>query len=117
MRNSQDQAAKTAEDTAQADAEPQTAETATVDQPRKNPLKECKDCERWFEIREHARVSVLLKDAVEKYEEKLNDKGFKPSLAEFLKLLQLEKEIEDETQGKETHVLWVETQTESEPLK
>jgi len=117
MHNSQDEAAKTVEDTAQADAEPQTAQAGTVGQPREDPLRECKKCQHWYEIREHARVSVLLKDAVTKYEEKLNTHGFKPTLAEFLKLLQLEKEIEDETQQKETHVLWVETQTESELLK
>jgi hypothetical protein len=78
-------------------------------------LRHCKECPFWGEIKERARVSVLVAEAVEKYEERLNARDFKPTVAEFLKLLQLEKELEDKVQDKEIHVKWIGPEANPEP--
>jgi hypothetical protein len=115
------QAAETAEedemDPAPPSREPEEETDGVADPLRKDPLVDCRSCIHWEHIKACARVAVLVNNAVEKYEARLNDKGFKPTVAEYLKLLQLEKEIEDEMPIKETHVLWVEPKAELEPLK
>lgn len=69
--------------------------------------QDCKKCGNWEAIREHVRVSELLDKAIASYDQKLRDKDFKPTIAEYLKLLQLEKELEDELQDSEVQVTWV----------
>jgi hypothetical protein len=69
--------------------------------------RDCKQCSNWEAIREHVRVSELLDKAIASYDEKLKDTEFKPTIAEYLKLLQLEKELEDELQDTEVQVTWV----------
>ena len=68
---------------------------------------DCKQCSNWEAVREHARVSELLDKAIATYDQKLQEKDFKPTIAEYLKLLQLEKELEDELQDTEVQVTWV----------
>jgi hypothetical protein len=68
---------------------------------------DCKQCSNWEAVREHARVSELLDKAIAAYDQKLQEKDFKPTIAEYLKLLQLEKELEDELQDTEVQVTWV----------
>jgi len=69
--------------------------------------QDCKQCSKWEAIREHVRVTELLDKAIASYDEKLKDHDFKPTIAEYLKLLQLEKELEDELQDTEVQVTWV----------
>jgi hypothetical protein len=69
--------------------------------------RDCKQCSNWEAIREHVRVSELLAKAIASYDEKLRDTEFKPTIAEYLKLLQLEKELESEIQDTEVQVTWV----------
>ncbi len=69
--------------------------------------RDCKKCGNWEAMREHVRVSELLDKAIASYDEKLKDTTFKPTIAEYLKLLQLEKELEDELQDTEVQVTWV----------
>ncbi|MGA2195045.1 MAG: hypothetical protein ABSH40_07215, partial [Bryobacteraceae bacterium] len=64
-------------------------------------------CSNWEVIREHVKVSELLDKAIASYDEKLKDAEFKPTIAEYLKLLQLEKELEKEIQDTEVQVTWV----------
>ncbi|HUI56709.1 MAG TPA: hypothetical protein VLY04_17160 [Bryobacteraceae bacterium] len=71
------------------------------------PPKNCKDCKNWAEIKERFRISTLLNTAIEHFESKLTAKDFKPTIAEFLKLLQMEKELEDQGSDKEIQVTWV----------
>jgi hypothetical protein len=52
-------------------------------------------------------VSQLLDKAIASYDEKLREKDFKPTIAEYLKLLQLEKELDDDIQDTEVQVTWV----------
>jgi hypothetical protein len=72
----------------------------------KDPLGECRNCPQWAEIKERARVAVLVNQAVNKYEQKLNANNFRPTIAEYLKLLQLEKEIEDGMEDGERSAEW-----------
>jgi len=79
--------------------------------------QDCKQCGNWELIREHVRVSELLDKAIASYDEKLREKSFKPTVAEYLKLLQLEKELEDDFQEKEVQVTWVGPETTSSDEK
>jgi hypothetical protein len=69
--------------------------------------KSCEECEHWAEIRNKLRVDSLFATVIKKMEEKIQAEEFKPSLADYLKLVQLEKEIGDE-ETKEIKVTWVE---------
>jgi hypothetical protein len=80
---------------------------------RKTPSS-CAECEKRGDGR--ARLMKLLADAVKKMEEKLTAEEFKPSLGDFLKLVQMEKELGQET-AKEIKVTWVETAEESKLAK
>ena len=66
----------------------------------------CKECRRWNEIRERVRISDLITTAASKVETRITDPDFKPTLSDYLKLLQLEKEMVDE-QVSEIKVTWV----------
>jgi hypothetical protein len=67
----------------------------------------CKECEHWTEVKNKLRVSAVLKSVITKMEAKLQEPDFKPSLADFLRLVQLENETEEE-EPKEIKVTWVE---------
>lgn len=55
------------------------------------------------------RLTDLLEKALEAFERKLNGDGYAPSLGDYIRLLQLEREMELETNGpKEIRVTWVE---------
>ncbi|MCX6633373.1 MAG: hypothetical protein NTW28_37740 [Candidatus Solibacter sp.] len=69
--------------------------------------KSCQECERWAEVRNKLRVSGVLTDVIKKMEEKLKTEEFKASVADYLKLVQMEKDIDDE-ETKEIKVTWVE---------
>ena len=66
--------------------------------------------------RRKIRVMKLLTDAVKKMEAKFKAADFKPTIGDFLKLVQMEKEIGQEM-AREIKVTWVETPAESEPEK
>jgi hypothetical protein len=53
------------------------------------------------------RIAELLAKAAESFTAGEGDREFKPSLAEYLKLVQLEKEFEEE-EVKEIKIKWVE---------
>ena len=69
--------------------------------------KSCQECEHWTEVRNKLRVGGVLDKIIEKMSTKLAADEFKPSLADFLKLVQLEKEAGEE-EPKEIKVTWVE---------
>jgi hypothetical protein len=66
----------------------------------------CKRCGNWEAIREHVRVSELLDEAIKSYDEKLKEINFKPSVAEYLKLLQLERELDEELVDMKVEAEW-----------
>jgi len=58
--------------------------------------KSCKQCERWHEIKERIRVSEVLASVIEKIKGKLEAEDFKPTVADLLKLVDAEKNLEQE---------------------
>jgi hypothetical protein len=75
-------------------------------QPEKAP-NTCERCEHWTAVRNKLRVGKVLENLISKMEEKLKTDEFKPSLADYLKLMQWQKEIGEEL-PKEIKVTWVE---------
>ena len=69
--------------------------------------KSCKECEHWAEVKNKLRVGKVLDNVITKMEEKLKAEEFKPSLADFLRLVQMEQEAGEE-EPKEIKVTWVE---------
>lgn len=69
--------------------------------------KDCRDCDRWNEVQERIRVSDALEQTIKAIETKIKSKDFKPTMAEYLKLIQLEKELK-QGDAKEIKVTWVE---------
>ncbi len=80
---------------------------ATKSKKQEKAPKSCQECEHWTGVRNKLRVGDVLTSVVEKMEGKLKDNEFKPTLADFLRLVQLEKEIGEE-EPKEIKVTWVE---------
>ena len=78
---------------------------------RKAALANCRDCSRWKEVKHRIKVSELLTTVISQFEAK----GLKPTMAEYLKLLQLEKEFEED-EPKEITVTWVEPE-ETSPVE
>jgi len=76
----------------------------------------CRTCDIWDEVKERVRIAELLQNAIEKMGDRLKAEEFKPSLADYLKLMQLEKEF-DQDQVKEIKVTWVAPVPSSEPEK
>ena len=67
----------------------------------------CKECERWAEISDKFRVHQLLEQTIEKFEAKITKQEYEPTVAEYVKLLQLGREIGLEDEPKEIKVTWV----------
>jgi len=69
----------------------------------------CEECSRWKEIRKKVRVAELLETAIEKLKARLKANDFKPSVADYLKLVEMEEELEQGSDAiKEIKVTWVE---------
>ena len=66
----------------------------------------CRSCGNWKRAKEKIRVSELLAKVIEAFEERIRNEDFKPTVAEYLKLMQLEQESEQET-AKEIKVTWI----------
>lgn len=82
----------------------------------KTAPKSCKDCERWQEIKQKFRISEVLTHALDDLDERVKSKEFKLTLGDYLKLLQLEKELE-EVGPKEIKVTWIDPAATSKPEK
>jgi hypothetical protein len=66
----------------------------------------CRGCKRWEEMKSKMRIAELLEKAASNFAGEKPEVAFKPTLAEYLKLVQLEKDFEDED-TKEIKVTWV----------
>ena len=73
----------------------------------KGGLNTCQGCKRWKDVRDKMRIAELLAKAAENFTTGEVESKFKPTLAEYLKLVQLEKEFEEE-EVREIRVKWVE---------
>jgi hypothetical protein len=69
-------------------------------------MKPGPECNSWDKVKERTRISEILESALAKLEDRLKADEFKPSMADYLKLIQLAKEFEQE-QVKEIKVTWV----------
>ena len=69
--------------------------------------KSCQICEHWAEVRSKLRVGDVLKVVIKKMEDNLVTADFKASLADYLKLVQLEKEVGGDDVPREIKVTWV----------
>ena len=69
--------------------------------------KSCAECSHWKEVKRQIRLSEFLNTAITDIEEKLQLKELKPTMGDYLKLLQMEQDIEHEA-PKEIRVTWVE---------
>jgi hypothetical protein len=69
--------------------------------------KSCAECSHWKEVKRQIRLSEFLNTAITDIEKKLQLKELKPTMGDYLKLLQMEQEIEHEA-PKEIRVTWVE---------
>ena len=69
--------------------------------------KSCESCEHWTEVRDKLRVGKVLEGVIQTMEKSIGTAEFKPSLADYLKLVQWQKEIGEEL-PKEIKVTWVE---------
>jgi len=78
--------------------------------------KDCRDCDRWNEIKDRVRVTEALEKAILAVELKIKGKDFKPTMAEYLKLIQMEQDLKHDD-AKEIKVTWVEPAAKSEPEK
>ncbi len=74
--------------------------------PEKAP-KSCLSCEHWAEVKTKLRVGDILKTVIQKMEANLTATDFKASLADYLKLVQIEKEVGGDEEPKEIKVTWV----------
>jgi hypothetical protein len=72
--------------------------------------KECEGCSRWKEVRKKIRVAELLATAIDKLKGRFQADDFKPSVADYLKLVELEEELAQSSETvKEIKVTWVES--------
>jgi len=77
----------------------------------------CDSCPRWRELKEEkVRLAHLISKAREGFEERLKGNDLKLTLADYLKIVQLEKEI-DEGEPREIKVTWVDPVPTSKPEK
>ena len=78
--------------------------------------KECRKCPSWKQIKEKIRVSEVLAKAISSFESRIKEKDFKPTIAEYLKLVQLEHEL-DQDEAKEIKVTWIDSMAKSDSEK
>jgi hypothetical protein len=67
----------------------------------------CRDCERWDEVSGKIRLYELLDKAIGQFEIKIARADYEPTVAEYVKLLQLGRELGQEDTPKEIKVTWV----------
>ena len=92
------------------------ARMETTEKQEDKAPKACRECSRWNEMKERIRISILLEKAITGIEDRLTAKDFKPTMGDYLKLLQIEKELEQE-ETKEIKVTWVEPPVTSDFAK
>jgi hypothetical protein len=69
--------------------------------------KECRECPNWPKVSEKVRVSEVLRSMIGKMEKEIKANTFKPTIGDYLKLVQFEKELQQD-EVKEIRVRWVE---------
>jgi predicted component of type VI protein secretion system len=62
---------------------------------------------------EKTKIAKLLRKVIEQFEKRLQNEDIKPTIGDYLKLVQIEKEMQKD-EAKEIKVTWVEPGEESE---
>jgi len=79
----------------------------------------CRKCKKWEQVKSRMRVAEALVKSVDSVHERIKNGNFNPTVGEYLKLVQMEQELEqkeDAADGpKEIKVTWVEAPVESKP--
>ena len=83
---------------------------------RKPARKSCAECSEMQEVRKKLRISELLTKAIKGFEARLTDADFKLTLSDYLKLIQMEKELDDEG-PKEIKVTWIDPEVTPGPTE
>lgn len=81
-----------------------------------NIPKECRECRNWLKRSAEYRQKIYgtMISVVDKIQEKVSEEKYKPSLGDFLKVLEVQKELESINQErKEIVVRWVDQPTAS----
>lgn len=83
-----------------------------------SPLRACRECNLWQDVKQKLRISELLLKAIDGFESRMRANDFSPTVAEYLKLVQMEKELDGlDDSPKEIKVTWVEPAGTSETAK
>jgi hypothetical protein len=68
----------------------------------------CRECKNWREVKERVRMLELMEVAIDKMQKSLLKDEFKPTVGDYARLVQMEKEIDEEaTEAREIKVTWV----------
>ena len=84
---------------------------------KEKAAKACRDCEHWEEVSAKVRVHELLEKAIKTFESKITKAEYEPTVAEYVKLLQLGRELGQGDEPKEIKVTWVGPNATSESEK
>jgi hypothetical protein len=79
-------------------------------EPTERISRTCEECSNWKDVKQRIKIAKLLDSLIGGIETRIKDKELKPTMAEYLKLLQMEQEIEQES-PKEIKVTWVDPAT------
>jgi len=84
-------------------------------------LAGCRKCKKWDQVKSRMRVAEVIAKSVDSVQERIKNGGFNPTVAEYLKLVQMEQELEQKEETadgpKEIKVTWVEPPAELKPGK
>jgi hypothetical protein len=67
----------------------------------------CRECENWDQVSKKVRIHELLEKTLGQFEAKIARDSYEPTVAEYVKLLQLGQELGQENEPKEIRVTWV----------
>ncbi len=82
--------------------------------PTNKAPKNCRQCSRWEKVKQQMKIVSMLGKVAKNFELKATEVKFQPTVAEYLKLVQIEQEYEkDLNPPEEIQVTWVEPPTES----
>jgi hypothetical protein len=76
-------------------------------QSRHHAPRICRECDNWEQVSKKVRVHELLEKTLGQFEEKISKTGYEPTVAEYVKLLQLGQELKHEDEPREIRVTWV----------
>jgi hypothetical protein len=75
-------------------------------------IKPCEDCSFYQALKQKLKVSEVLAQTIAKFEDRITDANFSPSVGDYIKLVQMKNELEEASdEAKEIRVTWIEPPT------